>query len=154
MFARWLPRTLGQAQAPDAYLNSHAIPLDGVLELRVNEEILIQRLAGRGREDDDPAVIRKRFQMYRERTEPLLDYYAMRGFLATINGIGTTDEVFQRIQAAVDQFAVRTAQPSATNNPQPGPSQADILFSNYVYFASHEKNEILAQSQILARVGF
>jgi adenylate kinase len=114
------PRTLGQAKALDDYLNSHAIPLDCVLELRVNEEVLIQRLAGRGREDDDPAVIRKRLQMYRERTEPLLDYYAQRGLLATINGVGTTDEVFQQIQAAVDQYAVRRAQ-SATNPPQPGP---------------------------------
>jgi adenylate kinase len=98
------PRTLGQAQALDNYLSERNIPLDCVLELKVNEEILVQRLAGRGRSDDEPAVIRQRFQTYRERTEPLLDYYQKEGRLASINGIGTTDEVFDRIRSALQKF--------------------------------------------------
>jgi len=103
------PRTLGQAQALDSYLQGRGIPLSGVLELRVNEEVLIQRLAGRGRTDDEPAVTRQRFQTYRERTEPLLEYYQERGLLAAINGIGTTDEVFERIKSALDGFQRRAA---------------------------------------------
>ncbi|MDX1963740.1 MAG: adenylate kinase [Pirellulales bacterium] len=101
------PRTLGQAQALDEYLLGHQIPLHVVLELRVNEEVLIQRLAGRGRVDDEPAVIRQRFHTYRERTEPLLDYYRQRGLLETINGIGTTDEVFERIRAALERHRIQ-----------------------------------------------
>ncbi len=103
------PRTTGQAEALDTYLNGHGIPLDGVLELRVNEEILIQRLASRNRIDDDPNVIRQRFVSYREWTEPLLDYYRERGLLATINGMGSTEEVFDRIRAALQEFARSSA---------------------------------------------
>lgn len=108
------PRTTGQAEALDAYLNGRGIPLDGVLELRVNEEILIQRLASRARVDDDPNVIRQRFVNYRERTEPLLDYYRERGLLATINGMGSPDEVFDRIRAALQEFARTTASRKAS----------------------------------------
>lgn len=108
------PRTTGQAEALDTYLIGRGIPLDGVLELRVNEEILIQRLASRARVDDDPNVIRQRFVNYRERTEPLLDYYRERALLATINGMGSTDEVFDRIRAALQEFARTSASRKAS----------------------------------------
>ncbi len=108
------PRTTGQAEALDGYLNNRGIPLDGVLELRVNEEILIQRLASRARVDDDPNVIRQRFVNYREWTEPLLDYYRARGLLATINGMGSPDDVFDRIRAALQEFARTTASRKAS----------------------------------------
>jgi adenylate kinase len=98
------PRTLGQAEALDTYLGERGIPLDCVLELKVNEDILVQRLAGRGRADDEKDVIRQRFRTYRDKTEPLLEYYQTRGKLATINGIGTTDEVFDRIRTAITRF--------------------------------------------------
>lgn len=114
------PRTTGQAEALDAYLIGRGTPLDGVLELRVNEEILIQRLASRARVDDDPNVIRQRFVNYRERTEPLLDYYRERGLLATINGMGSPDEVFDRIRAALQEFARTTAsRKAAAGTPPP-----------------------------------
>jgi len=108
------PRTTGQAEALDTYLNGHGIPLDGVLELRVNEEVLIQRLASRARVDDDPNVIRQRFVSYREWTEPLLDYYRERALLATINGMCSTEEVFDRIRAALQEFARTTASRKAS----------------------------------------
>ncbi len=56
-------------------------PLDVVLELQVPEEELFRRLAGRGRADDTPEVIRQRLVAYRQQTEPLLDYYRQRGLL-------------------------------------------------------------------------
>ena len=69
-------------------------PLDVVLELRVPEEELFRRLAGRGRADDTPEVIRQRLVAYRKQTEPLLEYYGRRGLLKSIDGLGTVDEIF------------------------------------------------------------
>src|SRR3712207_1378093 len=69
------PRTLGQAQALDEYLEQRGTPLDAVLELKIDEDILIKRLEGRRRNDDEPQILRRRLQTYRDQTEPLLDYY-------------------------------------------------------------------------------
>lgn len=99
------PRTIGQAEALDCMLADKQTPLDVVLELRVDEEELFRRLAGRGRADDKPEVIRQRLVAYREQTAPLLDYYAKRGLLQSIDGIGTIDEIFGRIRSVLDPLA-------------------------------------------------
>jgi adenylate kinase len=99
------PRTLAQAEALDALLRQCGTSLDVVLELHVPEEELFQRLAGRGRADDKPEVIRQRLVAYRKQTEPLLEYYGARGLLRTIDGLGTVDEVFERARAVLDQSA-------------------------------------------------
>jgi len=92
------PRTLAQAEALDRILADAKTPLDVVLELRVPDEELFRRLSGRGRSDDKPEVIRQRLVAYRQQTEPLLDYYQRRSLLKTIDGLGTVEEIFQRIQ--------------------------------------------------------
>ena len=92
------PRTLGQARALDEFLTQRGMPLDGVLELKVDEEEIVGRLAGRGRQDDHPDIIRERLAHYARQTAPLEDYYRDRGLLHTIDGVGTTDEVFARIK--------------------------------------------------------
>lgn len=97
------PRTLGQAKAFDEYLREQGTPLDVALELKVTEEELLRRLAGRGRSDDSPEVIIQRLKTYEEATRPLINYYSQQGILETIDAIGTTDEVFQRIVEAVDR---------------------------------------------------
>jgi len=99
------PRTIGQAEALDRLLADRKTPLDVVLELQVPEEELFRRLAGRGRADDKPEVIRQRLVAYGEQTEPLLDYYGRRGLLERIDGLGTVDEVFARIRSALDPLA-------------------------------------------------
>ena len=96
------PRTVGQAKSLDQFLAERNTPLDLVLELRVPEETLLERLAGRARADDSPSVIRARLKSFRDQTQPLLDYYAAAGQLAVIDGCGTTDEVFGRIQEALE----------------------------------------------------
>jgi adenylate kinase len=101
------PRTLGQAKALDTFLQEQGRPLNGVLELKVDENILVERLAERGRVDDEPNVVRQRLQTYRERTEPLLDYYRSRGVLHSVDGVGTEDEVFERIKATVGRLGQR-----------------------------------------------
>ncbi len=96
------PRTIAQAEALDTMLAEKGTPLDAVLELQVAEEELFRRLAGRGRADDTPEVIRQRLVAYRKQTEPLLEYYGRRGLLKTINGLGSVDEIFGRAKAVLD----------------------------------------------------
>jgi adenylate kinase len=86
-------------------LAEQGTPLDVVLELQVPEEELFRRLAGRGRADDTPEVIRQRLVAYREQTEPLLNYYGRQNLLRSIDGLGSVNEVFGRAQAVLDQFA-------------------------------------------------
>ena len=99
------PRTIAQAEALDTMLTERATPLDLVLELQVPEEELFRRLAGRGRADDSPEVIRQRLVAYREQTEPLLQYYSRRDLLQSIDGLGTIDEIFGRAKAVLDPLA-------------------------------------------------
>ena len=77
-------------------------PLSLVLELKVPEEELFTRLAGRGRADDTPEVIRQRLVAYRKQTEPLLDYYTKSGLLKSIDGLGTVEEIFDRAKKVLD----------------------------------------------------
>ena len=98
------PRTIAQAEALDVMLAQQATPLDVVLELQVAEEELFQRLAGRGRADDKPEVIRQRLVAYRKQTEPLLEYYGKRELLKSIDGLGSVEDVFSRAKQVLDQF--------------------------------------------------
>jgi adenylate kinase len=99
------PRTLAQAEALDGMLQQAGTPLDSVLELRVPEDELFRRLAGRGRADDKPEVIRQRLVAYRQQTEPLLDYYGKKKLLVTVEGLGAVDEIFSRIRKHLDPLA-------------------------------------------------
>jgi len=99
------PRTIAQAEALDRMLVERRTPLDGVLELRVPEEELFRRLAGRGRADDSPDVIRERLAAYRRQTEPLLDYYGKKRLLKVIDGLGSVDQIFARIKEVLDPWA-------------------------------------------------
>jgi adenylate kinase len=99
------PRTIAQAEALDSMLQEKGTPLDVVLEIRVPEKELFQRLAGRGRSDDQPEVIRQRLVAYRKQTEPLLEYYGEQGLLKTIDGGASIDEVFHRVRAVLEPYA-------------------------------------------------
>ena len=84
--------------------------MDVVLELDVDDAEVIRRLAGRGRNDDQPAVLAERLKGYWQITRPLLDYYRKKGLLHVIDGLGTTDQVFERIRAVVDGARPRRCQ--------------------------------------------
>lgn len=99
------PRTIAQAEALDRLLAQQGTPLDVVLELQVAEEELFRRLAGRGRADDKPEVIRQRLVAYRDQTSPLLAYYQKAGLLKSIDGLGGVDEIFARVRAVLDPIA-------------------------------------------------
>jgi adenylate kinase len=96
------PRTVAQASALDEYLKRQDSVLDAVLEMQVDEEELIRRLIARGRGDDQPEVIRQRMVSYGEQTMPVSDYYRQHGLLRSIDALGTPDEVFSRLLAAVE----------------------------------------------------
>ncbi|MCE3001378.1 MAG: adenylate kinase [Xanthomonadaceae bacterium] len=99
------PRNLAQANALDALLVRIGQPLDMAVLLEVDNELLFQRLAGRaqaeGRKDDNPETVRERLRVYAAQTAPVVGYYRERGQLAALDGVGTLDEVYARIVAAV-----------------------------------------------------
>jgi adenylate kinase len=99
------PRTLPQAEALDRLLDEQHDPLKLVIALEVSEPILLKRLGGRGRSDDEGETILERFRQHTRLTSPLLDYYRQRGVLRQINAEGTPDEVFAKIRAEVDAVA-------------------------------------------------
>jgi adenylate kinase len=101
------PRTVPQAEALDELLKKKRIKLDAVIELRVNESALLQRvetrvaeMRSRGEEvrvDDTPEVLTKRLASYRALTEPLIHYYSERRKLLTVDGMMTIEHVTQEI---------------------------------------------------------
>jgi len=100
------PRTLSQAGVLADYLDRIGKPLTGAIELRVDDEEIVRRLAGRLRSDDQPHIIRERMAGFRRQTEPLVEYYRQRHLLQSIDGLGTIDEVFQRLVEAVQHLDV------------------------------------------------
>jgi adenylate kinase len=88
------PRSVEQARALHDMLERRGIELDTVLELRVPEDALFDRLKARGRADDTDDVIRNRMNVYRDETAPLIEYYSRE--LKTVDAVGTVDEVFAR----------------------------------------------------------
>lgn len=99
------PRTVDQVATLDRILDDLGTQLDGVLELVVDSEELIQRLLKRaetsGRSDDTEAVIRHRQEVYTAETAPLLDVYGQRGLLIQVNGVGDVSDVSARIDVAL-----------------------------------------------------
>lgn len=95
------PRNLVQANALDALLKKLSQPVDIAVQLDVDAELLVERIAGRaqveGRADDTPEAVRNRLKIYNEATAPVVDFYRTTGRLACVNGVGSVDEVFQRI---------------------------------------------------------
>ena len=73
--------------------------LDAVLEFRVSEEVLLERLKARGRADDTDEIILNRMKVYRDETAPLIEYYTDE--LKTVDAVGEVDEVFARALQAL-----------------------------------------------------
>jgi len=99
------PRNLAQASALGELLQRIGQPMDRAVQLDVDNELLIERIAGRakaeGRADDNPDSVRKRLSIYDEQTAPVVEYYRQRGVLTVVDGVGSLDEVFTRILEAI-----------------------------------------------------
>lgn len=122
------PRTLVQAQALDRVLAQRNLGLDAVVSLEVDEDEVVRRLGGRKvcskcgaihtaasgaacdlcgaelitRADDQPEAVRRRLQVYREQTEPLVEYYDRAGILKRVPAVGSVEEVFEKVSKILD----------------------------------------------------
>lgn len=100
------PRNLGQVAHLDDFLTSRDESLDAVIELRVPRDESIARLglraAQEGRSDDTDEIIAHRLDIYENETAPILDVYGERGIVDAIDGVGTLDQITDRIFAALE----------------------------------------------------
>jgi adenylate kinase len=131
------PRTVPQAEALDELLKKKHIKLDAVVELRVNESALLQRVETRVAEmrargedvriDDTPEVLTKRLASYRSLTEPLIHYYSERRKLLTVDGMMTIEHVtreINRILAAIGAMEAKAAKKAAGRISKPARKRA------------------------------
>lgn len=105
------PRTIAQAEALDALLATRGRKIDRVIELKVDNAILIERVAqrvketiaagGKPRSDDNPETLKKRLEVYGQNTAPLLDYYGKQGKVVTVDGMAPIADVTKAIAAAL-----------------------------------------------------
>jgi len=99
------PRNLSQAAALDGLLQRIGQPLDIAIQIDVEPELVIDRIARRaeqeGRSDDSEETVRKRMRVYEEQTAPVVGHYAEHGLLTRVLGEGTIEEVNQRIMAVL-----------------------------------------------------
>jgi adenylate kinase len=99
------PRTAAQAQALDEMLDRIGSKLERCVALVIDEEAVVKRLLKRaeieGRSDDNEGTIRNRMSVYHESTKPLIEYYGERGLLAEVDGMGSIDDITERIREAL-----------------------------------------------------
>jgi adenylate kinase len=95
------PRTPAQAETLERIVGPGG--LDVAINLDVPVDEVTARMLARGRADDTEASIRRRLELYEQETAPLLSWFASRGLLATIDGLGSEGEVFARLVAAIEE---------------------------------------------------
>ena len=103
------PRTTGQAEALDAFLTNKSMSITATIALEANDKILTERLINRGKtsgrvDDQDENKIRNRFEEYNNKTAPLKSFYSTQGKFYSVNGIGSVEEITQRLTKLIDGF--------------------------------------------------
>lgn len=93
------PRNLAQAEALDQLLGELEQRIELVVLMQLDDELLLQRLLGRGRQDDTEAVIRHRLEVYRQQTAPLIAHYRQQLLLQSVEAAGDIAEITGRIEA-------------------------------------------------------
>lgn len=101
------PRTTAQAEALDAMLSAKGTPISRMLALFVDDDELIKRLLLRGKEsgradDQDQSIIENRIKVYNKDTAPVIDFYEGQNKHVSIDGVGSIDEIFERLCEAID----------------------------------------------------
>ena len=101
------PRTTKQAEALDNFLSERSMKISATLALEANDDILVKRLINRGKtsgrlDDQDEDKIRNRFEEYKNKTAPLRDFYTEQGKFHSVNGVGSIDEITQRLTELID----------------------------------------------------
>lgn len=97
------PRTVEQAKALDQFFKENGKKINSFLTLSVPEDELINRILsrGEGRSDDTPEKVKNRLSVYHKETAPVLNYYKEKGAVKEINGVGSIEEIFNRIKDAL-----------------------------------------------------
>lgn len=103
------PRTTAQADALDKLLTRKNTEISIMLALNVEKQELINRLMGRGKvsgraDDQDLNVIENRIAVYNRETAPVIEYYEARGKYCEVNGMGTIEEIFDRLCSSIDKI--------------------------------------------------
>jgi adenylate kinase len=103
------PRTLAQAEALDAFLSSKNEEITATVALEADDNILVARLLERGKtsgrpDDQDEEKIRNRYDEYNQKTAPLMHYYSAQNKFYAVDGIGSIEEVTERLSAVLDQL--------------------------------------------------
>jgi len=103
------PRTVAQAEALDELLNQNNTPVSGMLSLEVGKDELVERLLNRGKlsgrsDDQDISVIENRIHVYQEKTAPLKNYYAAQHKHFGIDGMGTIDDIANRVKETINSL--------------------------------------------------
>ena len=110
------PRTLRQGEAMDEMLAEKNESINVVLWLDVDDDELVERLLNRGKEmgrnDDNLETIKSRLKVYYQKTAPLKEFYSKQGKLIKINGMGTVEEIFSRIEKVVDSLNTKIGRAS------------------------------------------
>ena len=122
------PRTVPQAVALDRMLQNHGVSLDAVIELRVDEAALLQRIENRIaetkargealRDDDNAEVLRRRLAAFREQTAPLIAYYQLQGVLRTVDGMAPIPDVTEAIDRVVSSEPKTAKEPKGSKGPK------------------------------------
>lgn len=104
------PRTVAQAQALDNMLLKNSTPLTGVIEFKVDEKELFNRVrtraaeTGGARSDDNEEVLRNRLSVYQKQTAPVLPYYRERGMVKSVDGMQPIEIVAAAVDRALGDF--------------------------------------------------
>lgn len=103
------PRTVPQAEALDKLLIHFRRSVSGMLSLEVEKEELIARLLTRGKtsgrcDDSDRSIIENRIEVYNNKTAPLINYYKNAGKYESINGVGSVEEITERLKECIDRL--------------------------------------------------
>jgi adenylate kinase len=101
------PRTIAQAEALDQFLASINLSITATVALEANDDVLVARILERGKtsgraDDQDETKIRTRYEEYNEKTAPLIDFYTNQGKYHAVDGIGTVEEVTNRLSNVID----------------------------------------------------
>ena len=103
------PRTIAQAEALDGMLVEKGVALDAVIEIKADADVLVNRVINRAKEsgsaraDDNEEVLRKRLDVYRDQTAPLVAYYSGKGLLRPVDGMEPVEQVTAAIRSALSK---------------------------------------------------
>jgi adenylate kinase len=103
------PRTVAQTEVLEKMLNARKMKIDRMLVLDVEHDELVKRLIARAElsdrpDDKDPAVIENRIDVYNEKTKPIINYCMKRGIYQPVNGMGSIEDIFERLSDHVKKI--------------------------------------------------